>query len=157
MYAALGVREYLLIDIGEPNEPEAPAGMWRYRLDANSVYQLGADERPLRVCGTPLRLQPAEGSEMPYVPWLEGPRGQWRDFRDDIKQEGQIEILGQALDMCLPRLDDADRKRIVASWLPTGIPDHMLNRILKAGQAPDEWESILDVTEPKPPSYREPL
>ena len=88
--------------------------------------------------------------------WLDSISGQWRDFRDDIKQEGQIEgqieILGQALDMCLPHLDDADRERIVDSWVTAGIPDHMLQRIMKAGQAPDEWESILDVTAPKPPS-----
>ena len=54
--------------------------------------------------------------------------------------------------MCLPHLDDADRERIVDSWVTAGIPDHMLQRIMKAGQALDEWEAILDVTEPKPPS-----
>ena len=87
--------------------------------------------------------------------------GQWRDFRDDIKREGQregqIKILAQALDACLPNLDDADRERIVDSWFTTGIPDNMLHRIMEAGQASDNWESILDVTEPTPPSYREPL
>ncbi|MXZ26618.1 MAG: hypothetical protein F4Y80_17500 [Caldilineaceae bacterium SB0665_bin_21] len=73
MYAALGIREYLLIDVGEPQEPDAPGEsgsperMWLYRLDAQGVYQLVEDERPLRVCDTPIRLQPAEGSEMPYV------------------------------------------------------------------------------------------
>ena len=149
--------------MGEPQEPDVPGEsgsperMWLYCLDAKGVYQLVEDEQPLRVCGTPIRLQPAEGSEMPYVQWLDGVSGQWRDFRDDIKQEGQIEILVQALDMCLPHLDDADRERIVDSWVTAGIPDHMLHRIMKAGQAPDEWESILDVTEPKPPSYRKPL
>ena len=165
LYAALGIREYLLIDIGEPQEPDAtgksgsPERMWLYRLDAKGVYQLVEDERPLRVCVTPIRLQPAAGSEMPYVQWLDGASGQWRDFRDDIKlkQEGQIEILVQALDMCLPHLDDADRERIVDSWVTAGIPDHMLHRIMKAGQAPDDWEAILDLTEVKPPSYREPL
>ena len=164
LYAALGIREYLLIDIGEPQEPGesgSPEGMWLYRLDAKGVYQLVEDEQPLRVCDTPIRLQPAEGSEMPYVQWLDSASGQWRDFRDDIKQEGQIEgqieILGQALDMHLPHLDDADRERIVDSWVTVGIPDHMLHRIMEAGQAPDEWESILDVMDPKPPSYREPL
>ena len=163
LYAALGIREYLLIDVGEPQEPDAPGEsgsperMWLYRLDAQGVYQLVEDEQPLRVCGIPIRLQPAEGSEMPYVQWLDGASGQWRDFRDDIKQEGQIEILMQALDMCLPHLDDAHRERIVDSWVTAGIPDHILHRIMKAGQAPDEWEAILDLTEPKPPSYREPL
>ena len=162
LYAALGIREYLLLDVGEPQEPDAPGvsgspeRMWLYRLDAKGVYQLVEDELPLRVCGTPIRLQPAEGSEMPYVQWLDSTSGQWRDFRDDIKQEGQIEgqieILVQALDMCLPHLDNADRERIVASWFTAGIPDRMLHRIMKAGQAPDEWASILDVTEPKPPS-----
>ena len=98
---------------------------------------------------------------MPYVQWLDSASGQWRDFRNDLKQEGQvegqIEILVQALDMCLPHLDDADRERIVDSWVTAGIPDYMLHRIMKAGQAPDEWEAILDLTEPKSPSYREPL
>ena len=131
--------------------------MWLYRLDVKGVYQRVEDEQPLRVRGTPIRLQPAAGSEMPYVQWMDSISGQWRDFRNDIKQEGQIEILVQALDMCLPHLDDAERERIVASWVTVGIPDHMLQRIMQAGQAPDEWESILDVTAPKPPSHREPL
>ena len=162
LYAALGIREYLLIDIGEPNDPEAPeesgspASMWLYRLDANGVYQLVKDELSLCICGTPIRLQPAEGSEMPYMQWLDSTSGQWRDYWTDIKQEGQIagqiEILGQALDACLPNLDVADRERIVASWLTTGIPDNMLHRIMEASQAPDEWEAILDVTEPNLPS-----
>ncbi len=136
LYAALGIREYLLIDIGEPNDPEAPeesgspASMWLYRLDANGVYQLVEDELPLRVCGTPIRLQPAEGSEMPYMQWMDSTSRQWRDFRDDIKQEGQIEILGQALDACLPNLDVADRECIVALWAhdrhtgQNASPDH---------------------------------
>lgn len=51
--------------------------------------------------------------------------------------QGQIEILGQALNMYLPHLDDADRERIVDSWFTVGIPDHMLHRILTAGQTPD--------------------
>lgn len=105
--------------------------------------------RSLRVC--PDFVQ--SPAEMLYIQWLDSTSGQWRDFRNDIKQEGQIEILGQALDMYLPHPDDADRERMVASWLTTGIPDHMLHRILKVGQTPDEWASILAVMEPKPPSY----
>ena len=129
--------------MGEPQEPDAPGEsgsperIWLYRLDAKVVHQLVEDELPLRVYGTPIRLQPVAGSEMPCVQWLYGTRGQWRDFRNNIKQEGQIEILGQALNMYLPHLDDADRERIVDSWFTVGIPDHMLHRILTAGQTPD--------------------
>ena len=63
-----------------------------------------------------------------------------------VSLEGQVHILIQALDAFLPDLNDADRERIVEAWSADGIPDDMLSRIMGAGQTPDEWEFILDVS-----------
>ena len=57
-----------------------------------------------------------------------------------------MQILIQALDAFLPDLSDADRERIVEAWSADGIPDDMLSWIMEAGQTPDEWESIVDVS-----------
>ena len=175
LYAAAGVSEYLVYDLGGKRRSRSPRELLMFRLEGGSYRQDPiAEEYRSDVLGTRVRIMPdarerdeelrgvpAEDRSPPRFQWWDPHVQRWRDRASDLKleniQEGRVQILIQALDAFLPNLSDADRERIVEAWSANGIPDDMLSRIMEAGQAPDAWEAILDVSGPKPPPHREPL
>ena len=168
LYAAAGVSEYLVYDLGGKRWSGSPRALLMYRLGGGSYRQAPvADEYRSAVFNTRVRMMPdaqerseeqrgvpEEDRSPPCFQWWDPATGRWRDRESDLKQEvklegvqeGRVQIFIQALDAFLPDLSDADRKRIVEAWSAAGIPDDMLSRIMEAGQTPDEWESIVDVS-----------
>lgn len=164
LYAAAGVSEYLVYDLGGKRWSGSPWALLMYRLEGESYRQAPvADEYRSAVFNTRVRVMPdarerseeqrgvlAEDRSPPCFQWWDPATERWRDRESDLKlegvQEGRVQILIQALDAFLPDLSDADRERVVEAWSADGIPDDMLSRVMEAGQTPDEWESILDVS-----------
>ena len=167
LYAAAGVSEYLVYDLGGKRRSGSPRALLMYRLEGGSYRQApAADEYRSAVFHTRVRIMPdarereeaqqgvpEEDRSPPRFQWWDPAVERWRDRESDLKlavklagiQEGQVRILIQALDAFLPDLSDADRERLVVTWSTDGIPDDMLSRIMEAGRTPDAWESILDV------------
>lgn len=167
LYAAAGVSEYLVYDLGGKRGSGSLRSLLMYRLEGESYRQAPvADEYRSEVFNARVRVMPdarerleeqrgvPEGDRSPpRFQWWDPATERWRDRESDLQlevkqegvQEGQVQILIQALDAFLPDLSDADRERIVEAWSAEGIRDDMLSRIMEAGQTPDEWESILDV------------
>ncbi|MCY3659146.1 MAG: Uma2 family endonuclease [Caldilineaceae bacterium] len=168
LYAAAGVSEYLVYDLGGKRGSGSPRALLMYRLGGGSYRQVPvADEYRSAVFNTRVRMMPdaqerseeqrgvpEEDRSPPRFQWWDPDTERWRDRESDLKlevklegvQEGRVQILIQALDAFLPDLSDADRERIVEAWSADGIPDDMLSWIMEAGQTPDEWESIVDVS-----------
>lgn len=168
LYAAAGVSEYLVYDLGGKRGSGSPRALLMYRLEGESYRQVPvAGEYRSEVFNTRVRIMPdarerseeqrgvpEEDRSPPHFQWWDPATERWRDRESDLKlevklegvREGRVQILIQVLDVFLPDLSDADRERIVETWSVAGIPDDMLSRIMEAGQAPDEWKSILDVS-----------
>ena len=168
LYAAAGVSEYLVYDLGGKRGSGSPRALLMYRLEGGSYRQAPvADEYRSTVFNTRVRVMPdarehseeqrgvpAEDRSPPRFQWWDPDTERWRDRESDRERLGeqrgirlgQVQILIQALDAFLPDLSDADRERIVEAWSADGIPDDMLSRIMEAGQTPGEWASILDVS-----------
>ena len=168
LYAAAGVSEYLVYDLGGKRGSGSPRALLMYRLEDGSYRQAPvADAYRSAVFHTRVRILPdarereeaqqgvpEEDRSPPRFQWWDGKQGRWRDRESDLKlavklagiQEGQVRILIQALDAFLPDLSDADHGRIVEAWSAAGIPDDTLSRIMEAGRTPDGWASILDVS-----------
>ena len=168
LYAAAGVSEYLVYDLGGKRWPGSPRALLMYRLEGEAYRQTPmADAYWSAVFNTRVRIRPdarereearrgvpAEDRSPPRFQWWDPTTERWRDRESDrqlaIKlagiQEGQVQILIQALDAFLPDLNHADREGIVEAWSADGIPDNMFSRIMEAGRTPDAWESILDMS-----------
>ena len=171
LYAAAGVSEYLVYNLGGKRWSGSARALLMYRLEGGSYRQAPvADEYRSTVFNTRVRVMPdarERSEEQRGVPeedrspprfqrfqWWDPDTERWRDRESDRERLGeqrgirlgQVQILIQALDAFLPDLSDADRERIVEAWSADGIPDDMLSRIMEAGQTPDEWASILDLS-----------
>ena len=158
--------KYLLIDIGELERSRGsrrspgslPPACGYTALMPNSVYQLVEDELPLRVCGTPIRLQPAEGFRNAvhavagqHKRTMAGLLDRYQTKKD--KSQGKSKSWGRPWTRACPTLDVADRECIVALWLTTRhTGQHASPESWRLAGAPEEWEAILDVTEPNLPS-----
>ncbi len=155
LYAALGIAEYLVIESGEPpdpfqGEPEIPPAIWLYRLESSGVYRLVADSsESFRICGTLVRLLQPEAGKMPVFQWWDENQELWRDPAGDRERRGfRLGALRNSLkflDAVLPDLSREDRNLIEAHWLAVGPPEDVADRILTAGQRPDEWHTLLGI------------
>ena len=155
LYEALGINEYLLVDTGElgkPGEPDRPANMILYRLDGEGRYQqVEGNPDWFSICDIPVRLQPGDIKNPPYLQWWDETGSLWRDARSDEKQaqiqEGEIRTLLQALDVRFPNLSHTLRSRVESSWREAGVPDDMLVRIMDGTEHPSEWQDVLPHTD----------
>ena len=103
LYAALGVAEYWVCDVGGMRRPDSPVELSVFRLGADGRYApvppspspLGAGDRwavPVYgggVLGRPFRLRP--GAYEPRFQWWDGVQGRWRDPESDAAHERQVE------------------------------------------------------------------
>ena len=157
-----------MYDLGGKRWSGSPQALLMYRLEGGSYRQAPvADEYRSAVFDTHVRMMPdarerseerrgvsEEDRSPPRFQWWDPDTERWRDRESDLNlevklegvREGRVQTLIQALDAFLPNLSDADRECIVEAWSADGIPDDMLSRTMEAGQTPDEWESILDVS-----------
>lgn len=155
LYAALGIAEYLVIEPGEPpdpfqGDPEIFPAIRLYRLESNGSYQLiGDSSEPFQVCGTLVRLSQPEAGRMPVFQWWDEHQELWRDPASDRERHGirlgEVMSTLKFLDAVLPDLSGEARNLIEAHWLAEGLPEDVANRILAAGQRPDEWRALLEI------------
>ncbi len=151
LYAALGIAEYLVVEFGEPpdpfqGDPEIPPAIWLYRLESSGVYRLVADSsESFRICGTLVRLLQPEAGKMPVFQWWDENQELWRDPASDCKRLGALRNSLMFLNVVLPDLSGEARSLIEAHWLAEGLPEDIANRILAAGQRPDEWRALLGI------------
>ena len=99
VYAALGIKEYLVVDPGEPPDPDEPEatgtdpGMTLYRLSEDgSEYRNVDHEDPPHVCGVGVRLVVPDDGEAPFpvmLQWRDPDTGVWREPVNDTRQEGR--------------------------------------------------------------------
>ena len=169
LYAALGVAEYWVCDVGGMRRPNSPVEL--------SVFRLGADGRYASV--PPSRPPVGAGDR-----WAV--QGRWRDPESDAAHERQVErerharerqadrdrharelqatrvesraegraegrakermeMAMTALHFLSEHLQDRDRDRIAAHWRQAGPPPDVMDRLLQVRQAPAKWRSLLRI------------
>ena len=103
LYAALGVAEYWVYDVGGMRRPGSPVELSVFRLGADSRYApvppsqppVGAGDRwevPVYgggALGRSFRLRP--GTYEPRFQWWDAAQGRWRDSESDAAHERQVE------------------------------------------------------------------
>ena len=159
LYARLGVREYLLVDLGIPEQVRQPEDLQLelFRLQDNGGYALAkttAHGHPYksihsRVCDTSLRIgPPLPGTSLPIFQWYDPDRDLWRDTLSDKFAEGRMaERLTMAmtmLDWVLPEAAAA-RARIVRHWQQAPPPPDVLDRLRTVQATPARWRELLGI------------
>ena len=82
---------------------------------------------------------------MPVFQWWDENQERWRDPAGDRERLGALRNSLMFLDAVLSDLSGEARNLIEAHWLAEGLPEDIANRILAAGQRPDEWRTLLGI------------
>ena len=158
LYASLGVTEYLLVDLGDSEEPpqESDLSLELFRLQDDGTYALkgeaagGPPHRSIysQICGTDLRIgPPRENVSFPVFQWYDTEQEYWRDTWSDERAEGhtegQMELTLKLLNRFLPA--EADRDRIAEHWSVSGLPNNVDDLILDVQADPERWSDILGI------------
>ena len=96
LYAALGVREYWICDVGGIRHPSSPVELQVYRLTADQTYvevppawtNTAQDDAPTfwsEVCTRHIRV--VHGDYAPRFQWYDENPGRWRDNETDAQDE----------------------------------------------------------------------
>lgn len=96
LYAALGVREYWICDVGGIRHSSSPVELQVYRLMANRTYaevspawtDAAQDDTPTfwsEVCNRHVHVMP--GDYAPRFQWYDEDQGRWRDNETDAQDE----------------------------------------------------------------------
>ena len=91
-----------------------------YRLDGEGRHQqVEGNPDWFSICGIPVRLQPGDIKNPPYLQWWDETGSLWQDACSDEKhaqiQEREIRTSLQALDVRFPTLPHALRSRVESS------------------------------------------
>ena len=163
LYAALGIREYLVCNAGarpQGDDPGWAPDLRLFRQPRDGMYEQMDVPDPVRtddgdfltiavrseVCGTELRLHQANPRTLPQFQWWDQRQGRWRDPEADARMEEGIDTAIAMLHRVLP--DDAGpaiRARIAERWRAEGPPVDVIDRLLDVQLAPREWRSLLDI------------
>ena len=164
LYQHLGVREYLLYDLGGKRGRHSPCELLLYRLEHGTYVQQTPDDDDAHrsiVLNARIRMQPpAAEDEEPIFQWHDAATGHWRDYRSDIARfahaeghaegraeghaEGVLEVVLGQLARALP--DDAHpgaADRIAAHWHTVGMPKNAGDLVLDIMAAPERWRTVL--------------
>ena len=96
LYAALGVREYWICDVGGIRHPNSPVELQVYRLTTDATYadvppawtDATLDDAPTfwsEVCSRHIHVVP--GDYAPRFQWYDEDQGRWRDNETDAQDE----------------------------------------------------------------------
>ena len=163
LYAALGIREYLVCNAGSRPQGDDPGwapdlrlfrqpreGMYE-QMDAPDLVRtddgdfLAITVRS-EVCGTELRLHQANPRALPQFQWWDQGQDRWRDPEADARMDERTDTAIAMLHRVLP--DDAGpalREQIAERWRAEGPPEDVIDRLLDVQLAPREWRSLLDI------------
>ena len=134
LYARLGIREYLVYDLGGKRRRGSPRGLLLFRLE-NGAYRRAepepkeADTDPeeywSEVFGTYIRMmpdpreafsdKPAELRPPPRFQWWDPEQGRWRDTKTDAEVERQAERDRHAREVQESRTEGRTEGRLVAT------------------------------------------
>ena len=174
LYAALGVREYGICDVGGIRHPGSPVELQVYRLTADRTYvdvppawtDVAQDDAPTfwsEVCGQHIRVM--SGDYAPRFQWYDEDQGRWRDNETDAqdekeqlqqesraegREEGRKEGRTEEAVNTMPEflqmdLDPAYLDRIEAVWHRDGPPSDAARRIRTVLRNPNDWRILLQV------------
>lgn len=167
LYAALGIREYLVCNAGSRPQGDDPGwvpDLRLFRQPRDGMYEqmdapdlVRTDDGDFltitvrsEVCGTELRLHQANSHTLPQFQWWDQGQDRWRDPEADARMEERTEERTDTAIAVLQRVlpDDAGpaiRKRIAERWRAEGPPADVLDRLLDVQLTPREWRSLLDI------------
>ena len=176
LYAAAGVSEYLVYDLGGKRWSGSPRELLMFRLEGGSYRQDPvADEYWSTVFNTRVRIMPdarerdeelrqvpEEDRSPPRFQWWDPNTQRWRDRESDRERLAEVRNTLKFLDAMLPDLPRQDRDLIKARWLEVGLPEDVAERLMAAHETPDAWWSLLlddvaidtDDTPCRPPDSR---
>ncbi|MCY3659993.1 MAG: Uma2 family endonuclease [Caldilineaceae bacterium] len=172
LYAAAGVSEYLVYDLGGKRRTGSPRELLMFRLVDGSYRQDPiADAYWSAVFNTRVRIMPdarereedlrgvpEEDRSPPRFQWWDGKQGRWRDRETDREHEqerigqereargearGEAKMAIAALYRFLPELSRQSLDQIAVHWRAHGSPDNVMDRILEVQQNPGAWRSLL--------------
>ena len=161
LYAAAGVSEYLVYDLGGKRWPGSPRELLMYRLEGEAYRQAPvADAYRSAVFNTRVRIRPdarereearrgvpAEDRSPPRFQWWDPATERWRDRETDAEVEREQERWNVALlllhDLLSDALTPADLKLIEEAWHRNGLPTDVVVGILAAHRTPAEWRILL--------------
>ena len=162
LYAALGIREYLVCNAGSRPQGDDPGwapdlrifqqprdGMYE-QMDAPDLVRTDDGDFLTitvrsEVCGTELRLHQANPRTLSQFQWWDQGQDRWRDPETDARMEERTDTAIAMLHRVLP--DDAEpalREQIAERWRAEGPPEDVIDRLLDVQLAPSEWRSLLD-------------
>ncbi len=152
LYANLGIREYLVYDLGGKRQRRSPRELLMFRLEDGTYQQVepepkaseaDPDEHWSEVFGTYIRMMPdpREGfSEKPeeYQPtprfqWWDSEQNRWRDHKTDAEVEQ---------DRIVRERDQAARERDQAVQEQTNMAVAMLRSLLSRALAPADLNKV---------------
>ena len=157
LYAAAGVSEYLVYDLGGKRGSDSPRELLMYRLEGGSYRQEpAADEYWSNVFGTHVRFQPdarerdeefrgvtEEERSPPRFQWWDPDTERWRDRETDREHERIVEAV-EAMRLFLEDvLSTAVLDRIESVWRCNGPPEGHLQAIHAVLQTPAAWRTLL--------------
>ena len=173
-YAALGVREYWICDVGGIRHPNSPVELQVYRMTAERTYaevlpawtDAAQDNAPTfwsEVCSKHIHM--VRGDYAPRFQWYDENQNRWRDNETDVqdekdrlqresraagreegREEGRTEEAVNTMREFLQMdLDPAYLDRIEAVWRRDGPPSHAARRVRAVLRTPNEWRTLLQV------------
>lgn len=163
LYAALGVAEYWVCDVGSVRGPDSPVELSVFRLGADGLYAPVSPSRPPAGSGDrwevpvygrgvldrPFRLRP--GIYEPRFQWWDAAQGRWRDPESDAAFERQAERERHARELQAARAEErmemaiAALHALLAEPLRTRHREQIAAHWRQAGLPPDVMDRILKV------------
>ena len=166
LYAAMGVPEYFVCDVGDKRWKGSPRELLWFRLGADGTYvqQPVAEAYHSRELGVWLRMwddpqeqrDAADGVKLRYQapPRLQyrDAAGRWHDavadreraIRDGGREEGIATMALQCLDVFLaPVLEAHALAAVRAAWTEHGLPPQALELVREVGRDPGRWRDLL--------------
>ena len=166
LYERLGVKEYLIVDPGEPPEGDSQgylAQLALYRLQPNSNYMRveGEGDDPnmevrSAVIGNVVRLKQDHPDDAPVFQWFDPNLGIWRDALGDKLREseargekrgeaqGRAQTILTVLDHILSNEGAVDA--IAQHWQEFGAPGNTDDLLTAVLDNPAEWRKIFGIT-----------
>lgn len=165
LYERLGVKEYLIVDPGEPPEGDSRgylAQLVLYRLQSGNNYVRVEGEGSasnMEVCsaviGSLVRLKQDHPDDGPVFQWFDPNMGTWRDALGDKLRESEergkehgeergraqtiLTVVGHILS------DKGAVDAIATHWQEFGVPDDMDNLLTAVLDNPAEWREIFGI------------
>ena len=166
LYERLGVKEYLIVDPGEPPEEDSPGylaqlALYRLQPDNNYVRVEGEGDDPnmevrSAVIGCVMRLKQDHPEDEPVFQWLDANMGIWRDALGDKLREseargeergeehGRAQTVLTAVGHILS--DEGAVDAIAKHWQEVGVPGNTDTLLTAVLDNPAEWREIFGMT-----------